>query len=160
MMHIRIFVLLVGFFAVACEQPATHVFVEEIPGGIWPRDKRISGEFEVTDTINPQHFFITLRNTADYPYSNIYLFVHTYFPNNRKSRDTIECVLTDRAGRWLGSGNGFVMDNKIITNKVLYQYQKKFPLKGAYRIEIEHAMRQDTIFEILDVGIVVEPARP
>lgn len=154
-----ILVLSLGWLIFAgCERPATHVFVEEIPGGEWPRGKRFSGEFHVTDTITPQHFFVTLRNTEDYPYSNLYLFVHTYFPNNRKSKDTIECILTDRAGRWLGSGNGFVVDNKIISNKVLYQYQKKFPLKGKYRFEIEHAMRKDTLQEIIDVGLRIEPA--
>lgn len=155
-----IFVFLCWVMATSCEPPATHVFVEEIPNGEWAQGERVSGEFEVTDTINPQHFFITVRNTEDYPYSNLFLFVHTTFPNDRRSRDTIECILTDRAGRWLGSGNGFVADNKIIANKVLYQYQKKFPLKGSYKIEIEHAMRTDTLYEILDVGVRIEPANP
>lgn len=148
-----------GLLAVACEQPPAHVFVKEIPGGEWPAGKRFGDTIVVEDTINPHHFFITLRNTVDYPYSNLYLFVHTFFPNGRKSRDTIECILTDRAGRWLGSGNGFIVDNKIISNQVMYQYQKKFPLKGEYRIEIEHAMRKDTLREILDVGVRIEEAR-
>jgi gliding motility-associated lipoprotein GldH len=141
-----------------CDRPAAHVFVQEIPNGEWPRHQRYGGEFTVTDTLNPHHFFVTLRNTADYPYSNVYLFLHTEFPNGRKSKDTIECVLTDRYGRWLGSGNGFIFDHKIISNKVLYQYQKKFPLSGKYRIDIEHAMRMDTLKEILDVGVRIEKA--
>ena len=120
---------------------------------------RVGGDFEVTDTLNPHHFFITLRNTNDYPYSNLFLFVHTHFPNGRKSRDTIECVLADRTGRWLGSGNGFIVDQKVISNKVMYNYQKRFPLAGTYRIELEHAMRTDTLRELLDVGIRIEKAR-
>lgn len=140
----------------ACQPPAAHTFVREVPNGAWGQGQRLGDTFEVTDTIHPHHFFITLRNTADYPYSNLYLFVHTHFPNGRKSRDTVECILTDRAGRWLGSGNGFVFDQKIITNQVMYKYKKKFPLKGEYKIELEHAMRPDTIYEILDVGVRIE----
>jgi len=148
--------ILLSALLIGCEQPAAHVFVREIPNGEWPQGKRFSGEFEVTDTLNSHHFYVTLRHTVDYPYSNLYLFVHTKFPNGRNSRDTVECILTDRAGRWLGSGNGFVVDNKIVSNKVMYKYQKKFPLKGTYVFGVEHAMRPDTLHEILDVGIRIE----
>lgn len=156
MLRISLFILVLCGLLVSCEKPPSYVFVEEIPNGEWPAKKRISGEFEVNDTINPRHFYVTLRNTDEYPYSNLYLFLHTHFPNGRKSKDTIECILTDRYGRWLGSGNGFIVDHKVITNKVMYRYQKKFPLSGTYSFEIEHAMRVDTLREILDVGVRIE----
>lgn len=152
-----LFILFLGLLS-ACNRPPVHAFTQEIPNGEWPSKQRFGGDFKVEDTLSPHHFFVTLRNTADYPYSNVYLFLHTHFPNGKKSKDTIECVLTDPYGRWLGSGNGFIFDQKIISNKVLYQYEKKFPLTGDYRIEIEHAMRMDTLREILDIGVRIERA--
>ena len=156
MLRISLFIMVLCGLLASCESPPAYVFVEEIPNGEWPAEKRFGGEFEVTDTINPHHFYVTLRNTEDYKNSNLFLFLHTHFPNGRKSKDTIECVLTDRYGRWLGSGNGFIVDHKVITNKVMYRYQKKFPLSGTYSFEIEHAMRTDTLHEILDVGVRIE----
>lgn len=149
----------IAFVFAACSPPAEHTFVSQVPENGWPAGHRLTGEFNVSDTITPFNFFITLRNTNDYPYSNLYLFVHTIFPNNKRSKDTINCILTDRAGRWLGSGNGFIVDQKVIANKVLYNYQKKFPLSGKYRFEIEHAMRPDTIYEIIDAGVRIEKSK-
>lgn len=158
-MRSLIWSVLIAAVLASCQPPAEHAFVRELPAEGWPAKMRVGGDFEVTDTLNPHHFFITLRNTNDYPYSNLFLFVHTHFPNGRKSRDTIECVLADRTGRWLGSGNGFIVDQKVISNKIMYNYQKRFPLAGTYRIELEHAMRKDTLRELLDVGIRIEKAR-
>lgn len=143
----------------ACQPAPEHVFVREIPKAEWPADKAFEGSFEIDDTLTSYHFFITLRNTADYPYSNLYLFLNTEFPNGRTARDTVECILADRTGRWLGSGNGFIVDHEVISNQVMYQYNKKFPLKGTYKLSLEHAMRTDTLREIMDIGIRVEKAK-
>lgn len=143
----------------ACDKAPSHVFVREIPNAEWPAKTAFGGEFEIDDTLSSYHFFITLRNTADYPYSNLYLFLNTKFPNGRVARDTVECILADRAGRWLGSGNGFIVDHEVISNQVMYQYNKKFPLKGTYAISLEHAMRTDTLREIIDIGVRVEKAK-
>jgi gliding motility-associated lipoprotein GldH len=143
----------------ACQSNVMYNQSKAIEGGAWISTNRVSNTFDIDDTLSAHNFFINLRNTANYEYNNIFIFVHTTFPNGRKSIDTVECVLTDRAGRWLGSGNGFIRDNSIITNKILYNYQKKFPLKGKYRIDLEQAMRQDTLPEIIDVGLRIEKVK-
>lgn len=143
----------------ACQTGVVYNYSKPIEGGLWAAKDRISNSFEVDDTLSSNNFFINLRNTTNFQYSNVFLFVHTTFPNGKKSTDTVECVLTDRAGRWLGSGNGFIKDNSVITNKILYNYQKKFPLKGTYKIELEQAMRENPLPEIIDVGIRIEKVK-
>jgi gliding motility-associated lipoprotein GldH len=151
--------LIIAFVALllaSCQSDVVYNNSKPIEGGLWAAKDRISNSFEVDDTLSSHNFFINLRNTTNFQYSNVFLFVHTTFPNGKKSVDTVECVLTDRAGRWLGSGNGFIKDNSVITNKILYNYQKKFPIKGTYKIELEQAMREDPLPEIIDVGIRIE----
>ena len=117
-----------------------------------------AGDFFVTDfvaqdTINNYNFFVTLRNTDEYPYQNLFVFLKTSFPNGKTKLDTINCPLADPRGKWLGKGFSGVYDNRV-----LYIARKRFPLEGEYSISIEHAMRDDVLEGILDVGVRIEKA--
>ena len=48
----------------------------------------------------------------------------------------------------------FVLDLK--TNKILYNYQKKFPLLGHYKVTLQQAMRETELSGIIDAGIRIE----
>jgi gliding motility-associated lipoprotein GldH len=99
------------------------------------------------DTTTLHNFYINLRNGENYAYSNIYVFVELEFPNGKKSIDTVECILADPTGKWIGSGSGSIYDNRF-----LYQHGKQFPLSGRYKVNIQQGMRTDELNGINDVG--------
>jgi gliding motility-associated lipoprotein GldH len=109
----------------------------------------------VEDSLSLNKLFINIRNNTDYPYSNLYLFVTTEFPNGHITRDTIECILADKDGRWLGSGSGRIKDNKIMLQQGL-----RFPLTGTYTIHLEQAMRNESLKGIEDIGFSIEEYVP
>jgi len=78
-----------------------RVFEENISfdGDAWSSTEIIDFEVVINDTLTPHNFYINLRNTTDYRYSNIYFFVETHFPDGKLARDTIECFLADRSGK-------------------------------------------------------------
>lgn len=121
----------------------------------WDNDSVYHYEIMVNDTIGLNDFYINIRNNTDYPYSNIYLFVTTVFPNGHSTRDTIECILADKNGMWLGSGSGRIKDNQILLQKAL-----RFPLKGAYHFSLEQGMRMEQLKGVEDVGIRIEKHNP
>lgn len=124
---------------------------EPIPNKIWELDHNVRFEVDVKDTTNGYDFYIDLRNDAMYPNANIYLFVNTTFPSGKTARDTVECILADRTGRWLGSGLGDILDNHI-----LFKENVLFPNSGTYVFEFEQGMRNEALPSILDVGISIE----
>ncbi|MDP6909826.1 MAG: gliding motility lipoprotein GldH, partial [Flavobacteriales bacterium] len=126
----------------------------KIPNKNWERGHTIQFDVEVTDTMKGYDFYIDLRNGATYPYSNIYMFVNTTFPSGRTARDTVECILADPSGRWLGTGLGDILDNHI-----LFKQNIRFPNSGTYKFEFEQGMRMKELPAILDVGISIEPHR-
>ncbi len=105
-------------------------------------------DVEVTDTVSLFDFYINLRNTVDYKYSNFYLFLNTTLPDGMAARDTIELMLADRSGKWLGKGFGKYRDNQMLVRAGL-----QFPMAGNYVFEIEHAMRDTLLTGIGSVGI-------
>ncbi len=119
----------------------------EIEDSVWNWNSPVSYDFNIEDTVRLHDFYINLRNGSDYEYSNIYLFVTLYFPNGKKSVDTLECFLADPMGGWYGSGIGDVYDNRF-----LYKQRKAFPLAGEYSVSINQAMREENLGSIHDVG--------
>ncbi|MDR1974984.1 MAG: gliding motility lipoprotein GldH [Bacteroidales bacterium] len=126
----------------------------ETPAPFWSPRQAIPIEANISDTAALYDVFFSVRNTTDYPYANAFFLVKTTFPSDEKYTDTIECILADATGRWLGGGMGhyrtrvFLMKNRI-----------KFPRAGIYHFDIQHAMRSDTLKEISDVGIKIKRCR-
>lgn len=139
---------------VSCNKPKLFEAITEIPEGLWNIDNRPSFEVVVEDTLMPYNFYLLLRNTAHYPFSNIFLFMESEFPNQAIRKDTIECLLSDPQGKWLGSGLGDMVDNKI-----LFKRNVIFPKAGTYKFSFQHAMRIENVGEITDVGLLIEAAK-
>ncbi len=119
----------------------------------WYKDEAIRFEVMIADSLSNYNFYLNLRNTTDYRYSNLYIFMMTRFPNGNMTRDTIECVLADTKGRWLGKGWSNLKENNILLKKHL-----QFPLNGKYVFFIQQAMRVDTLEGIHDVGLQISIA--
>ncbi|MCF6341431.1 MAG: gliding motility lipoprotein GldH [Bacteroidales bacterium] len=124
-----------------------HVVLEDEK---WYKDEAVHFEVEIVDSLSAFDFYLSLRNSTDYRYSNLFVFLMTRFPNGNMTRDTIEIVLADREGRWLGKGWG-----KLKQNDVLLKRELHFPLTGKYSFFIQQAMRVDTLEGIHDVGLEI-----
>jgi gliding motility-associated lipoprotein GldH len=116
----------------------------------WKSTQTVDFEFEIQDTLASYSFFINIRNTIDYNYSNIYFFINTTFPNGQSSRDTVECIIANVRGKWLGKGMGNLKESSHLIREKLY-----FPSTGIYKMQIEQAMREDALTGIEDVGIKI-----
>ena len=81
----------------------------------------------------------------------MYIFLDTKYPNNSISRDTIECILADPSGKWLGDGSGDIWDNLI-----LFKKNVRFKQIGTYKFRYEQAMRMPLLPMIMDVGLRIE----
>lgn len=132
----------------------------EIPDAKWVASDKAILKLDVSDTVSQHNFYINVRNTEAYPYRNLYLFVKTIFPNKKTRKDTVGIVLADKTGRWLGSGSGFLSSSQHLTNTILYQYNRRFPIPGEYRFEIEQAMRTDTLVGIQNIGLKIDRVNP
>jgi gliding motility-associated lipoprotein GldH len=126
---------------------------KEITNDTWDMNQRVSFEFDVPDTITKYNLYFNVRNTDDYPFSNLYIFSHISFPNGKTGVDTVELPLTNPDGSWIGNGQGDIHDCQLIFRKGV-----RFPVAGEYRIELEQAMRMEKLPGIKDVGIRIERA--
>lgn len=141
------------FLFSSCDNKRYFEEYTEIPGQEWNRNNILKYNVKITDTKMPLNIFLDIRNSGKYNYSNIYIFLKTISPGNIVRIDTIQCVIADDNGRWLGNGIGDLWDNQILLRKNVV-----FPDTGNYVFEIEQAMRDEVLEHISDVGIRIEKA--
>jgi len=141
-------VVLAFFLLTACTSNALFDENLAVDQQGWESRQMARFEVDVADTTANYAFYINIRHMEDYRFSNLYVFLHTRFPNGTQTKDTIECVLAKPDGEWLGKGTGSIRENTILLNPAL-----RFPVAGKYVFEIEQAMREEKLNGIHDIGL-------
>ena len=145
-----LFISLIFFFA-SCDKNRIYDDNQELPESGWQATDIKKFEVEIKDPATPANFYINVRNAEGFPFRDIFMFIKTTFPNGKYSVDTLDCILADEKGHWLGKGLGDIYDNQIPFKKNV-----RFPMAGKYTFELQHAMRIDPVLLIMDVGLRIE----
>jgi gliding motility-associated lipoprotein GldH len=124
---------------------------QKIDDGSWSSKAPAVFEVSVADTLSGYDFYINVRNSGSYGYSNMYLFVVTRFPGGQVTRDTVECLMATPEGEWIGSGFGDLHDQSILFKRAV-----NFPQSGTYRFELIQAMREDPLEGVSDIGLRIQ----
>ena len=149
---IILFLMILSLFS--CDSNKVYEEYIEVENGVWKKENVANFNFDATDTVQAHNLYINIRNTGDYLYSNLYLFVTLQGPNGNLLTDTVNCILADSRGKWLGSGIGDLWDLRVP-----YIGGFKFAQKGTYVVTLEQAMRvEDGLDGITDVGLRIEKA--
>lgn len=151
MMRNIIFLILTAIFVYGCKQTAVYEKNKEIENKKWLIENEVNFNVAITDTVALYDFYISLRNNHEYPYRNIYIFLKTIFPNGMLIQDTLNVILADVEGKWLGSGMGDIKYNQVLVKRGI-----RFPLKGTYAFTFIQGMREPELHGITDIGIKID----
>ncbi len=149
----KIFLLIFLLMAALISCDSNRVFEEHtaLSTGVWDVKNTIKFDVAISDLPARYNVYLNVRNGSEYPYSNLFLFMNTVFPDGLVARDTIELTLADYDGRWLGSGMGSVKFSHF-----LFRKDVRFTQKGNYRFILEQAMRVNELKGIHDIGLRIE----
>jgi len=150
-MRILLTVISILFVLISCDENRVFDEYKSIPEAVWLKDDLVKFEFTLDDTLSRNQVYIKIRNTVDYPYSNIYLFTKVDFPDGRILIDTLEYEMTDAEGMWLGDGVSGIKNNLLYYKKNVVFYEK-----GDYKFTVQQGMRSDSLVGIQDVGLRIE----
>jgi len=125
-----------------------HVFDEKT----WNSDSIISFSIGSKDSTESYKVALKIRHNTEYKFQNLYLFTH--FQGNS---DTVELMISEKNGKWKGSGFGDTREVSFVLKKHVY-----FEKKSDYRFTVEQAMRYGNKNKIsklkglVAVGLAVE----
>jgi gliding motility-associated lipoprotein GldH len=143
--------LLVIFFS--CDSDRVFEENKELENAYWLADSAQEFTFTISDTTQRYNIYYNLRNTASYPFRNIYI---DYVLEDTTGRQ-LEGNLVNRelfhpnTGKPHGSGLGDVFDHQFL---LLEKYP--FPADGKYTMSLRQYMRRDTLKDVVAVGVRVE----
>lgn len=143
--------VLAAMLLAACSNDVLYEAYVDIPDESWSADSIAAFSLEVSDTLSSYTMQVNVRNSADYPFQNLYLFIDIDAPNGAHLRDTLQVFLADEKGNWRGKGSASLFDCRF-----LYRQNVRFSSSGIYRIAIQHAMRPHHLKGISAIGIRVE----
>jgi gliding motility-associated lipoprotein GldH len=139
--------------SVSCDRQRVYEQFVAVDSRSWNSSDIIRFNVNIKDTASAHNIYIAVRNTGQYEYSNLYLFVSVHSPDGSQSRDTSEITLADDHGKWLGKGSASV-------HTLYYPFRRniRFPHPGIYLFEIEQAMWIKDLRHISDIGLRIEKA--
>ncbi|MGB0429568.1 MAG: gliding motility lipoprotein GldH [Bacteroidia bacterium] len=126
----------------------------EIDNKGWKYVEPITFEVEVDDIGKAYDIYVNLRHTNDYPYSNLWLMLYTYPPDEGDvTQQRMELKLAQPDGKWLGNGLG-----TNITHEIRVRQKFVFPTKGTFAFTLQHDMREQIVPAVSHVGLRVQEA--
>jgi gliding motility-associated lipoprotein GldH len=149
--YLNLIFLLIAIVMSSCDSNRNFEQNQKLDNEKWFSEDAKSFSFEMMDTTSLFNFYLNVRNTKDYPFANLYVFINSEFPSGETARDTVELQLAELSGKWMGKGIGNYKYNQFILRKGL-----RFVQTGTYTFSIEQGMRTDSLQGISDIGIRLE----
>ncbi len=136
----------------ACGKEATFEGYKNLPNKTWRIDSTVVFAFNIAEHRKLYDLYYNVRNTISYPYYNLYTQVELVDASGKvlwnKLLDTN--LLDAKTGKPYGTGIGDMYDHEIL---LLKQYQ--FATQGLYTLKFKHQMRNDTLPDVMAVGVKV-----
>jgi len=134
-----------------CRSRALFDDNKSFPDHVWKSGQIVRFDVPLNDIHSSCKFYLNIRHSTSYRYSNLFLFINTTFPDGNEARDTVECILAEPSGKWVGKGISDIRDNQVLLRRGI-----RFQQQGTYIFEIEQAMRDPELEGIMDVGLRIE----
>jgi len=142
--------------ACASDQIADYQSIDQ---GLWAKDHKIEFDLPALDSLRQYDVLLSLRNSNDYPFNNLFLLVTITHPDGFAEIDTLEYRMAAPDGTWLGVGSGNIKDNLLA-----YKEAMTFEKTGRYRLSVRHAMRNNGEVQgvsplkgIVELGYQIKP---
>ena len=138
---------IISLLVLSCQQGVVFTNFKAIPCG-WETDSVLVFSPVLEDSIATYDMQITVRHSDRYAYQNLWLFVDVKQDSLLLRRDTIEAMMANERGEWLGNG---VTE---YTLPLLYLEHIQIQ-KGEYEIIVQHGMREEVLQGVIDLGLTV-----
>ncbi|MCX8081422.1 MAG: gliding motility lipoprotein GldH [Bacteroidia bacterium] len=144
----NILILILTLYLMSCHKNVVYSKYIKFENEEWKRSDTATFDFEISDTKPLYNLYLNIRHADGYPFSNLYMFVQTSYPDGTLKQDTLEIELADPKGRWHGSGLGDIFDLHAPLKQNF-----KFTQPGKYRIRFIQAMRTDPLPLLMEIGV-------
>lgn len=147
---ILLFIVSTAMLLFSCADDSLYDQSYDFKGGVWNNQDTAAFYVDVENINVNYNFFLTLRTTKKYKYSNLWVKVIIESPDHSKSIMAQRIDIANPDGSWRGKVSGSIIENR------LHYKTNAFPIEGQYVFKLVHAVEQPNIEEVLDIGMRIE----
>lgn len=139
---IRYFIVIAILCCMAsCNQGEVYYKFEPIPNIEWGKQQEICFLLDSLSVKPSDNYAISVEisHNINYQYKNLSLLLEQNIGDSILLKDTVECVLVDDRGKWVGSGNGATRQLSV-----LYKTNLKIDPALYNEICVRHTMQDLT----------------
>ncbi len=126
----------------------------EIPNGQWAYADSLRYEVSIADTNRIYNLWLTLEHSPAFAWQNLYVRIHTVFPDGLRLSTPLSLELANQGGVWQGRCNA-----QRCRFKIPIQERAYFQLPGRYTFIIEQYMRQSPVSGVERLRFQVEDTK-
>ena len=142
-----------AFGFAACGSKYYFEAKQDIPNGLWTYADTLDFRFSMPDTSGKYNLYLDLDYADTFPNQNLYLRLHTRFPDGKRLSKQLSFDFFDAQGAPTGQCSGHTC-----RLHALLQEKAFFNEPGEYVITVEQFSRRDSLAGVAAVGVAVEAA--
>ncbi|MBS1620389.1 MAG: gliding motility lipoprotein GldH [Bacteroidetes bacterium] len=137
-------------FFVSCTTIDLYEKDVNLPQHQWKSSFKPVFTFDIKDTTVPYRFFLVLRHTEKYSFTNIYLNLYIKAPGSDSTIKIRQSLMLADNNGWMGSGMDDIYEHRIPLG------DPQLLKAGIYTFTLEQIMREDPLEHVLNVGLRIE----
>jgi gliding motility-associated lipoprotein GldH len=147
-----LFIMLV-ILLTSCINSGQYHHSQSIPSNGWNIGNTLHFEDSISNDLTENlKFEVDLRHNTSYPYSNLWLYIRTSTSDGNVRMDTVNWVLANTSGHWLGTGWGSLYSLNYRLRDLTI---RKGATKRWFKIDIRHGLRDDVIKGVENIGVKI-----
>lgn len=145
--HILLALMSALLFTACSYRPNDFSDFRDIPPAGWNYVHPFTFTPHIQDSVATGTLVLAVRHTNEYPFRNLYVEVSYLTPDSITHRDTVNVMLADVYGNWLGSGLGTSFQKADTISR-------SFQLMDSTAITLRHVMRPDPVTGLEQIGLL------
>lgn len=125
----------------------------DLPDSGWTYTDTLHYEFDITDTSKLYNLFLDINHLKDFSSQNLYVKIHTGFPDGNRTDQVLSIDVFDKIGRWLGD-----CGSQDCSLNIPIQGRAYFDQIGKHTFTLEQYMRSDPLPGVLSATLKIEVA--
>ncbi|MFV0346822.1 MAG: gliding motility lipoprotein GldH [Bacteroidales bacterium] len=142
--------LLFSTLIISCGDRVYFSDVSVFQSNEWKSTEVATFTIDIKDNTQPYDINFLIRNSGQYQFANLWLFLTIVDPDNEVVNEKFDCRLAREDGKWLGRHVAGYFDNTVA-----YKTGYKFEKLGKYTFSFEQGMRVDPLPAINGAGIQI-----
>lgn len=146
-----VYIILSALVIISCQLSNNTTTYKSVNESGWKAKDTLTFVVDIKDITKKYNFSLAVRHNKSYEFNNFWVKIGQKKPKEKIIFTNVDIALFNNFGKPYGKCTG-----SLCTQIFPIEKNIQFKQKGKYKIAVIHLMRQEPLFGIKDIGVIVE----